>query len=117
MIIKDQIKKEQYGKKAEKIKISFFDGEVWMTQIDIAKLFEVQRLTVKKHLRNAYKKEKLIETDVMVYAKESKDAEEAGTTQYYNLAAIKNIGHRINSAYVVKLEKWLEEESELGGFV
>jgi len=112
MIFKDQIKKEQYGKKAEKIKISFFEGEVWMTQIDIAKLFEVQRLTVKKHLRNAYKKEKLIETDVMAYAKDNTDSKEIGKTKYYNLAAIKNIGHRINSAYVVKLEKWLEEESQ-----
>jgi len=112
MIIRDQITKEQYGKKADKIKISFFNNEVWMTQIDIAKLFEVQRLTVKKHLRNAYKKAKLIETDIMSHAKETEQATEVGTTKYYNLTAIKNIGHRINSAYVVKLEKWLEEREK-----
>jgi hypothetical protein len=109
MIIRDQINKVQYGKTP--LKISFFEDEVWMTQIDIAKLFEVQRLTVKKHLRNAYKKEKLVESDVMIYAKDTKDSENVGTTKYYNLTAIKNIGHRINSGYVVKFEKWLEEEN------
>lgn len=111
MIIKDQLTKVIYSDTPNKksIQLTFFRNSIWMTQIDIAKLYDVQRLTIKKHLKNAYKTSKLIEKEVVDYVKETYDTEVIGKTKYYNLTAIKNIGHRINSSYVLKLEEWLKK--------
>lgn len=113
-IIKDQLKVVNYPSYPLEVpvEITFYNGEVWLTQKDIAKLYGVQRLTIKKHLRNAYKKSKLIEPQVTAHAKETADSEQLGGTTYYNLEAILNIGHRINSALPIMFERWLEARSK-----
>jgi hypothetical protein len=111
VIIKDQLERAIYMSPPldQPVPVFFFKNKVWMTQIDIANLYGVQRLSIKKHLRNAYKKEKLVESEIIANSKNTETDEEFSGTKYYNLTAILNIGHRINSAYPLKLEAWIKE--------
>lgn len=112
-ITQDKLMKLRYPRSLDgRVVELFFHGDhIWLSQKQIANLFGVQILTVRKHLRNAYKKERLIEEKVSFKMKKSKD-DTGDPKRVYSLEAINNVGHRINSSYVIKLNEWLEQRRE-----
>ncbi len=113
IIIKKKLSKSVYVRPLEDAKANiYFDGdEVWLTLREIAQLYGVQLLTVKKHLRNAYKKQKLIEKHVTATLQTTVNDIET-TKTVYNMTAITNVGDRINSALVLKFNEWLDKRKE-----
>ncbi len=70
---------------------------LWLTQKDLAALFETERSVVTKHIRNILKTKELESNSVC--AKFAHTAADGKTyfTQFYNLDMIIGVGYRVNS--------------------
>lgn len=90
----------------DSIEVRVQDGEIWLTQDGIARLFDVDRSVVTKHLKNVYADGEL--TEEATRAKFAQVADNGKTYQYkfYSLAAIIAVGYRINSARAVQFRQW-----------
>jgi prophage maintenance system killer protein len=103
-----------YKDKAGKtdIKININKGTIWLSQKQIALLFDTQRPAITKHLSNIFKSNELDEKEVSsILEHTTKHGAMAGKTQtkkvkYYNLDAIISIGYRVNSKKATEFRKW-----------
>lgn len=82
---------------------------VWATQDEIAKLFDVDRTVVSRHLRNIYRDEELEESRTC--EKNAQVQDEGGRqvvrqVKKYNLDAIISVGYRVNSKKATKFRVW-----------
>jgi prophage maintenance system killer protein len=82
---------------------------IWATQDEIAKLFDVDRTVVGRHLKNIYKDEELSEERTC--AKKAQVQSEGGRrvvrqVKRYNLDAIISVGYRVNSKKATKFRVW-----------
>lgn len=90
-----------------------FEGEtVWLSQEQIAALFERDRTVITKHLRNIFKEDELVESVVSAnLAHTTKHGAIEGKKQekivkYYNLDAIISVGYRVNSKQGTRFRQW-----------
>jgi len=74
------------------------EGEtVWLTQAQIAELFQRERSVITKHIRNIFEEGELVETSVCAnYAQTAADGK-TYQTAYYNLDVIISVGYRVKS--------------------
>ncbi|MBK7694299.1 MAG: virulence protein RhuM/Fic/DOC family protein [Saprospiraceae bacterium] len=93
-----------------------FEGETfWLTQEDIAHLFERDRTVISKHLRNIFKEGELEEIVVSAnFAHTTQHGAIKGKTQekqvkYYNLDAILSVGYRVNSKRGTQFRQWASQ--------
>lgn len=103
--MKDEIILYKPNELAEHIEVRM-DGEsetFWLTQEQIAQLFERDRTVITKHLKNIFKEEELDEKVVCAFfAHTTPHGAIKGKTQdknvkFYNLDAILSVGYRVNS--------------------
>lgn len=89
------------------------DGEtVWLTQAQMAELFDVDVSTIGRHLKNIFEEEELEEK--VVVAKSAQTTQHGaieGKTQthevnVYNLDAIISVGYRVNSKRATHFRRW-----------
>ena len=84
----------------------------WLTQSQIAILFERERTVITKHLKNIFKEEELDENVVSAkFAHTTQHGAIKGKTQeneikYYNLDAIISVGYRVNSKRGTQFRQW-----------
>lgn len=90
-----------------------FEGETfWLTQEQIAQLFERDRTVINKHLRNIFSEGELDEQVVCAnFAHTAQHGAIKGKTQvkqvkYYNLDAIISVGYRVNSKRGTQFRQW-----------
>lgn len=90
-----------------------FEGETfWLSQEQIAQLFERDRTVITRHLRNIFKEGELDEKVVCAnFAHTTKHGAIAEKTQeksvkYYNLDAILSVGYRVNSKRGTQFRQW-----------
>ncbi len=92
--------------KEEGIEVRVQDGDVWLTQKAIGRLFDIDRSVVAKHLKNIYDSGEL---DInSTCAKYAQVAGNGKTYQYnyYSLAAIIALGYRVNSERATEFRQW-----------
>ena len=96
---------------------------VWLSQKQMAQLFDKDSDTIGLHLKNIYKSKELDKTSTTekysVIQKEGKRNVKR-TINYYNLDAIISVGYRVNSKRGVIFRKWatqLLKEYLIKGFV
>lgn len=89
-----------------KIEILFEGESFWMTQKKIAKLFDVQRPAITKHLKNIFESEELNEDSVSSKMEHTAEDGKIYKTRFYNLDAIIAIGYRVNSKQATKFRIW-----------
>ncbi len=82
---------------------------VWLTQSQMALLFDVDRTSVLRHIRNIYKCEELDE--VSTCAKNAQVRMEGNRKiireiPYYNLDMIISVGYRVNSKRATSFRRW-----------
>jgi len=91
------------------LKISVEDETVWLTQKQLAELFEKDVRTVNEHIKAIYKEKELYEDSTIrkfrIVQKEGK-REVARDTAHYNLDVIISIGYRVNSKKATKFRQW-----------
>jgi len=84
----------------------------WLTQDQIAQLFERDRTVISKHLKNIFKEGELEEKEVCAFfARTTPHGAIKGKTQikevkYYNLDAILCVGYRVNSKRGTQFRIW-----------
>ena len=86
--------------------VLFKDETFWMTQKDMAKLFDVNVPAISKHLKNIFESGEL--TLSTVISKMETTAEDGKIYQinFYNLDAIIAVGYRVNSKKATQFRIW-----------
>lgn len=86
--------------------VLFKDETFWMTQKDMAKLFDVNVPAISKHLKNIFESGEL---DLLVVISKMETTAEDGKiyqTNFYNLDAIIAVGYRVNSKKATQFRIW-----------
>lgn len=82
------------------------NGTVWLTQTEIAQLFDSTKQNVSLHLQNIYEEGELFEHSVVKDSLTTAADGKRYSTKFYNLDAILAIGYRIRSPRGVQFRKW-----------
>lgn len=81
------------------------DGEtVWLTQDQIADLFEKSKSTINEHIQNIFAEKELLETETMKKFGISEFSTKP--TNYYNLDVIISVGYRVKSLRGTQFRIW-----------
>lgn len=86
--------------------VLFKDETFWMTQKDMAKLFDVNVPAISKHLKNIFESGEL---DLLAVISKMETTAEDGKiyqTNFYNLDAIITVGYRVNSKKATQFRIW-----------
>ena len=91
------------------LKTSIDSETIWLTQKQIAELFDKDIRTINEHIKFIYKEEELVETSTIrnfrILQKEG-NREVARDVLHYNLDVIISIGYRANSKKATKFRQW-----------
>jgi len=94
---------------------------VWLAQVQIAKLFGVDRSVITKHLQNVFVTGELDENSTCaIFAHMGNDGKQRYRTKHYNLDAILSVGYRVNSINATAFRRWANrvlKEYLLKGYV
>ncbi len=88
------------------------DETIWLTQKAMAELFEVDRTSISRHLKNIFEEAELQEEEVCAeFAHTTRHGAMEGKTQiqktkFYNLDAIISVGYRVNSRKATQFRIW-----------
>ena len=89
-----------------KLEVNLKDETVWLTQKQMAELFDKDRRTITRHIQNIYKDGELEENSVCSFFEHTAEDGKNYNVQYYNLDMIISIGYRVNSKRGVMFRKW-----------
>jgi hypothetical protein len=73
------------------------DETVWLTQTQMAELFQKSRVTITEHMRNIFKENELEENSVSRKCQLTAADEKEYDTIFYNLDVIISVGYRVKS--------------------
>lgn len=79
---------------------------IWLTQKDIAKLFDTQRPAITKHLSNIFKSGELDPDSVSSILEHTALDGKNYKTKFYNLDVILSVGYRVNSKNATQFRIW-----------
>jgi len=101
------------------IDVFFHDETLWLTQKNMAELFEVNVPAISKHLKKIFLTNELDEKSVVSKMEITARDGKSYKTNFYNLKAIIAVGYRINSHRATEFRKWatnILEEYIIKGF-
>ncbi len=88
-----------------KIEVLFENDTIWLTQEQMAELFQKSKSTINEHLKNIFLETELNEEEVMTKFGISEFSKQR-PTQHYNLDAIIAVGYRVKSHRGIQFRKW-----------
>ena len=95
-----------------KIDVRFVDETVWLTQQQMAELFQSSRTNITEHIRHIYEEDELDEVST---CRNFRQVRTEGTRQvtrdipHYNLDMIISLGYRIKSKIATNFRRWATE--------
>lgn len=89
-----------------KLEVNLKDETVWLTQKQMAELFDKDRRTITRHIQNIYKDNELEENSVCSFFEHTAEDGKKYNVQYYNLDMIISVGYRVNSKRGIAFRKW-----------
>ena len=89
-----------------RLEVRMEDETVWLSQAQIAKLFEVKQPAVSKHLKNIFSSGELKEFSVYSILEYTATDGKVYKTGFYNLDAILSVGYRVNSKNATLFRIW-----------
>lgn len=95
-----------------KIEVTLADDNVWLTADQMAKLFQRNKSTISRHIRNVFESGELKPEVVVAFFATTtqhgavKGKTQTHTTAYYSLDMIISIGYRVNSHRGVQFRIW-----------
>lgn len=87
-----------------KVDVTFVDETVWLTQEQMADLFQKSKSTINEHIKNIYSDGELNEGSTM--RKFGNSEFSTKPTNYYNLDMIISVGYRVKSQRGVQFRIW-----------
>ena len=92
-----------------RMEVRIEDETVWLTQAQIAELFETKRQAITKHLKNIFQSGELNEnTESSILELTASDGK-SYKTKTYNLDAIISVGYRVNSKNATLFRRWASQ--------
>jgi len=91
------------------LKVSVEEETVWLTQKQIAEVFDVNVPAISKHIKNIYKDNELEQfstVSILEIVQKEGTREVLRSVEHYNLDIILAIGYRTNSAKAIKFRQW-----------
>lgn len=88
------------------VNVFFAFDTLWLTQKMMAKLFEIDRSVITKHLGNIFKEGELDEDSVSANFAHTAEDGKIYKTKFYSLDAIIAVGYRVNSNRATKFRIW-----------
>ena len=89
-----------------KLEVNLKEETVWLTQKQMAELFDKDRRTITRHIQNIYKDNELEENSVCSFFEHTAEDGKKYNVQYYNLDMIISVGYRVNSKRGIMFRKW-----------
>ena len=86
------------------INVQIQDETVWLTQEQMAELFDKSKKTISEHIRNIYLEGELTESATM--RKSGNSGFSTKPTNYYNLDVIISVGYRVKSLRGTQFRQW-----------
>lgn len=87
------------------IKLKAESGTVWLTQLEMAKLFQITKQNISLHIKNIFAEEELDESVVKEYLTTASDGKDYAT-KIYSLKMILAIGYRVKSNRGTQFRRW-----------
>lgn len=103
-----------------KLQVNLEDETVWLTQEQMATLFDKGRSTIAEHIQNIFKEGELEETSVCRDFRRTASDEKMYEVKHYNLDVIISVGYRVKSPQGTQFRRWATErirEYIIKGFV
>jgi prophage maintenance system killer protein len=94
------------------VSVQFENETVWLSQKQMANLFQRDRTVITRHIANIFKEGELDKNVVSAKFAHTtqhgaiKGKEQLSETEYYNLDVIISVGYRVKSAQGVKFRQW-----------
>lgn len=88
------------------VEVLYKDETMWLTQKTMAKLFDVNRPAITKHLRNIFDEGELDEDSVCSKMEHTARDGKTYKTNFYDLDAIIAVGYRVNSKKATEFRIW-----------
>lgn len=89
---------------AVKLKVPVENETVWLTQAQMAELFDTARSSIAYHIGNIFKEEELERNTSVEIFDRSENA--SRPPKYYNLDVIISVGYRVKSKRGVEFRRW-----------
>ena len=86
------------------INVQIEDETVWLTQEQMAELFDKSKKTISEHIRNIYLEGEL--TELATMRKSGNSGFSTKPTNYYNLDVIISVGYRVKSLRGTQFRQW-----------
>src|SRR3989344_5256565 len=89
-----------------KIEVRMKDETVWLSQKQMAELFDKDRKTITEHIQNAFKEGELVENSVCRKSQHTAEDGKIYSVNFYNLDVIISVGYRIKSQRGMHFRQW-----------
>ena len=90
-----------------RLEVRMGDDTVWLTQQQMAELFQRDQSVIARHIRNIYKEEELDEEGTYAkFAYMGHDGLQMYEVNHYNLDVIISVGYRVKSKRGTKFRQW-----------
>ena len=103
---KGQIILYQTADGENKIEVTLADDTVWLTIDQMAELFQRNKSTISRHIKNVLESGELQETSVVAFFATTASDGKTYQVNYYNLDMIISVGYRVNSYRGVQFRIW-----------
>ncbi|HMT93591.1 virulence protein RhuM/Fic/DOC family protein [uncultured Thiothrix sp.] len=88
------------------LKVALDNETIWLSQAQMAELFETKRPAITKHLSNIFKFGELSEESTCSILEHMAEHGQTYKTKHYNLDAIISVGYRVNSSRATQFRIW-----------
>lgn len=105
----NQIEIYQANDGTTQIKVQFEQDTVWLTQSQMAELFQKDIRTISEHIQNIYSTEELISSSTLRKFRRVRQEGKRQVTRnidHYNLDVIISVGYRVNSKQGTQFRIW-----------
>ena len=95
-----------------KVDVTFMDETVWLSQQQMAELFQTSRTNIVEHIKHIYEEEELIEESTcrkFRQVRKEGNREVSRELPFYNLDMIISLGYRIKSKIATHFRRWATE--------
>lgn len=93
-----------------KIDVRFENETVWLTQNDLAKLFQTTKQNIGQHIKNVVDEGELEQNSVVKEFFTTASDGKKYNTNYYNLDMIISVGYRVKSSIATAFRQWATKQ-------
>src|SRR3990167_402864 len=79
---------------------------IWLTQDQMASLFDVQKAAISKHLKNIFDSDELQKKSAVSILETTAKDNKTYKIKHFNLDAVLSVGYRINSKKATYFRQW-----------